>query len=69
MTISECYGNLLKKLDLQEETESTKTKKNKMQPVIDLLLELKENKEEYNLPEGFKFTIKTKEKENSYVMK
>ena len=67
MTISECYGNLLKKLDLQEETESTKTKKNKMQPVIDLLLELKENKEEYNLPEGFKFTIKTKVRYNKHL--
>ena len=67
LTISECYGHLLKKLDLQEETESTKVKKNKMQPVIDLLLDLKENKEEYNLPEGFKFTIKTKVKYNKIL--
>ena len=60
MTIGECYGNLLKQLNLQEETETTKKKKNNMKPVIDLLLELKENKEDFNLPEGFKFTIKTK---------
>lgn len=38
-----------------------------MQPVIDLLLDLKENKEEYNLPEGFKFTIKTKVKYNNLL--
>ena len=65
LTIGECYGNLLRKLSLQEETESTVKKKNNMQPVIDLLLELKENKEDFNLPEGFKFTVKTKVKYNN----
>ena len=65
MTIGESYGNLLKKLSLQQETESTVKKKNHMQPVIDLLLELKENKEDFNLPEGFKFTVKTKVKYNN----
>ena len=65
MTISECYGNFLKKLSLQEETEGTIKKKNNMQPVIDLLLELKDNNEDFNIPEGFKFTTKTKVKYNN----
>ena len=65
LTISECYGNLLRKLSLQEETDGTIKKKNRMQPVIDLLLELKENKEEFNMPEGFKFAIKTKVRYNN----
>ena len=65
MCLGECYGNLLKRLNLQSETETTTKKKNAMQPVIDLLLEKKLNKEEFNLPEGFKFTVKTKVKYNS----
>ena len=36
-----------------------------MEPVIDLLLEKKENKEPYNLPEGFKLVQKTNVKYNS----
>ena len=36
-----------------------------MQPVIDLLLDLKENNEEFNMPEGFKFAIKTKVRYNN----
>ena len=31
-----------------------------MQEVIDFLLELKQNKKDFNLPEGFKFTLKKK---------
>ena len=65
MTLSECYGNLLQKLDLAKETENTIKKRNNMQPVIDLLLEKKRNKEPFNLPEGFKFVKKTNVKYNS----
>ena len=36
-----------------------------MQPVIELLKEKKTNKEEFNLPEGFKFMVKTKVKYNN----
>ena len=35
-------------------------KNNIMKPVMQLLLERKRNKEEFNLPEGFKFIVKTK---------
>jgi hypothetical protein len=38
LTIGECYGNLLRKMSLEQETEGTVKKKNRMQPVIDLLL-------------------------------
>ena len=65
LTISECYGNFLRKLSLQEETDGTIKKKNRMQPVTDLLLDLKENNEEFNMPEGFKFAIKTKVRYNN----
>ena len=65
MCLGECYGNLLKKLNLQSETETTTKKKNMMQSVIELLLDKKNNKEEYNLPDGFKFTVKTKAKYNN----
>ena len=65
MCLGECYGNLLKRLNLQSETENTTKKKNMMQPVIELLKEKKMNKEEFNLPEGFKFTVKTKVKYNN----
>ena len=57
MCLGECYGNLL--------TETTRKKKNMMQSVIELLLDKKNNKEEYNLPDGFKFTVKTKVKYNN----
>ena len=67
LTVSECYGNLLKKLSQQEETETVVKKKNPMQPVINLLLELKDNNEPYNMPEGFKFGIKTKVKYNNHL--
>ena len=65
LTIGECYGNLLRKMSLEQETEGTVKKKNRMQPVIDLLLAKKENKEPFNMPEGFKFTIKTKVRYNN----
>ena len=65
MCLGECYGNLLRKLNLQSETETTTKKKNMMQSVIELLLDKKNNKEEYNLPDGFKFTVKTKVKYNN----
>ena len=65
MCLGECYGNLLRKLNLQSETETTTKKKNMMHSVIELLLDKKKNKEEYNLPEGFKFTVKTKVKYNN----
>ena len=65
MCLGECYGNLLRRFNLQNETENTTKKKNMMQPVIELLKEKKINKEEFNLPEGFKFTVKTKVKYNN----
>ena len=65
MCLGECYGNLLRRLNMRNETENTTKKKNMMQPVIDLLLEKKMNKEEFNLPEGFKFIVKTKVKYNN----
>ena len=65
MTLGECYGNFLRKLSLQKETEGTIKKKNSMEPVKNLLLELKENKEDFNIPPGFKFTIKTKVRYNN----
>ena len=60
MCLGECYGNLLKKLNSSSESENTTKKKNIMKPVMQLLLERKRNKEEFNLPEGFKFIVKTK---------
>ena len=65
MSLGECYGNLLRKLHLQSETENTTKKKNMMQSVVELLIDKKRNKEDYNLPEGFKFTVKTKVKYNN----
>ena len=65
MCLGECYGNLLRKLNLQSETETTTKKKNMMHSVIELLLDKKKNKEEYNLTEGFKYTVKTKVKYNN----
>ena len=65
MCLGESYGNLLRRFNLQNETENTTKKKNMMQPVIELLKEKKMNKEEFNLPEGFKFTVKTKVKYNN----
>ena len=64
MCLGECYGNLLRRFNMQTETENTIKKKNAMQPVMDLLIEKKMNKEEFNLPEGFKFIVKTKVKYN-----
>ena len=64
LTISECYGNMLRKFSMEQENEGIMKKKKPMQPVIDLLLEKKENKEPFNMPEGFKFAIKTKVRYN-----
>ena len=58
LTIGESYGNLVQRLNLDEETESTIKTRKKMQPVINLLLYNKENNIPYNLPEGFKFNLK-----------
>ena len=65
LTIGETYGILLRRFKLSNESESlTKTRKN-LEPVIDLLLDKKENNETFNLPEGFKFVQNTVVKYNS----
>ena len=65
LTIGETYGILLRRFKIQDESESlVKTKKN-LEPVIDLLLDKKENNEKFNLPEGFRFIQKTTVKYNS----
>ena len=65
LTIGETYGILLRRFKLANETESAIQTRKKMEPVIDLLLEKKENNQPYNLPEGFKFVKKTYVKYNS----
>ena len=65
LTIGETYGILLRRFQLSNQNESLINIRKKMEPVIDLLLEKKENKEPYNLPEGFKFVQKTNVKYNS----
>ena len=65
LTIGETYGILLRRFKLSNQNESMIKKRKEMEPVIDLLLEKKENKEPYNLPEGFKFVQKTNVKYNS----
>jgi hypothetical protein len=65
LTIGETYGILLRRFKLANQNESHIQIRKKMEPVIDLLLEKKENKEPYNLPEGFKLVQKTNVKYNS----
>ena len=67
LTIGETYGFLLKRFSLNSNNNSKKLEllKRKYEKVIDYLLELKAEKEPFNLSEGFKFVKKTKVKYNS----
>jgi hypothetical protein len=65
LTIGETYGILLRRFKLLNQSEASIKIRKKMEPVIDLLLDKKENNEPYNLPEGFKFVQKTNVKYNS----
>ena len=65
LTIGETYGILLRRFKLSNQSESHAQMRIKMEPVIDLLLDKKEKKEPYNLPEGFKFVQRTNVKYNS----
>ena len=65
LTIGETYGILLRRFKIGDESESLVKSKKYLEPVIDLLLDKKENNERFNLPEGFKFVQKTTVKYNS----
>ena len=65
LTIGETYGILLRRFKIGNESETLIKTKRQLEPVIDLLLDKKENNESYNLPEGFKFVQKTTVKYNS----
>jgi hypothetical protein len=69
LTIGETYGFLLKKFSINTFKNNNANQlillRRKYEPVIDYLLQLKEDKEPFNLPEGFKFVKKTKVKYNS----
>ena len=65
LTIGETYGILLKRFSLNNNAEKIALLKKKYEAVIDYLLELKEDNEPFNLPEGFKFVRKTSVKYNS----
>ena len=61
LTISECYGSLIKKLKIRDNlTNGIDIIKNKMDSVIDLINRRIENGKEYNLPPGFKLKEKTR---------
>ena len=60
LTIGETYGNLLKRLSFKNiNQERLSALKKKYSKVIDYLLQLKEGKEPFIIPEGFKFVQKT----------
>ena len=65
LTIGETYGILLRRFKIGSESETLAKTKRYLEPVIDLLLDKKENNETFNLPEGFKFIQKTTVKYNS----
>ena len=65
LTIGETYGILLRRFKIGDESESLVKTKKIMEPVVELLLDKKENNEPFNLPEGFKFIQKTTVKYNS----
>ena len=65
LTIGETYGILLRRFKIGSESESLVKTKKTLEPVVELLLEKKENNERFNLPEGFKFIQKTTVKYNS----
>ena len=65
LTIGETYGILLRRFKIGSESESLVKTKKILEPVVELLLDKKENNERFNLPEGFKFIQKTTVKYNS----
>ena len=65
LTIGETYGIMLKRFTLNNNAEKIAFLKKKYEDVIGLLLQLKREKEPYNMPEGFKFLTKTSVKYNS----
>ena len=66
LTIGETYGFLLKRFSLNKNnTHKLLLLKRKYKQVIDYLLELKADKEPFNIPEGFKFVKKTQVKYNN----
>ena len=65
LTIGETYGILLRRFKIGTESESLVKTKKTLEPVVELLLDKKENNERFNLPEGFKFIQKTTVKYNS----
>ena len=66
LTIGETYGILLKRFSIaNNNAKKVELLKIKYQPVIDYLLDLKAQKQNFNLPEGFKFVKKTSVKYNS----
>ena len=61
LTISECYGSLIKKFKIRDNlTNAIDIIKDKMDSVIDLINKRIEKKKEYNLPPGFKLKEKTR---------
>ena len=65
LTIGETYGILLRRFTLNNNAVKIAFLKKKYEDVIGLLLELKQEKEPFNLPEGFKFVNKTTVKYNN----
>ena len=66
LTIGETYGILLKRFSIaNDNAKKVELLKIKYHQVIDYLLDLKAQKQYFNLPEGFKFVKKTSVKYNS----
>ena len=70
VTISEAYGNLLRSLVPNPETEATQKLRKKMAPIIKLIKQKATNPKDdedadFNLPPGFKIQNKTVVKYNS----
>ena len=65
LTIGETYGFLLRRFSLNKNYHQIALLKRKYEQVIDYLLELKASKEQFNMPEGFKFVTNTIVKYNN----
>ena len=65
LTIGETYGILLKRFSLNDNTQKVALLKRQYEPVINYLLELKEDKDSFVMPEGFQIVKKTNVKYNS----
>ena len=60
LTIGESYGNFLRRLSFKNLNQNRiLSLKKKYRKVINYLLQLKEEKKQFNIPEGFKFVKKT----------